>query len=126
MKGLVITLIVTTFGAPVAALMGGNAHASTEIKAGWLSTLKTSESFKNYLEGAESGLTWYNLAAKREFGRFLYCPPPKLSLNYENLIYMLEKYIKEHELTPGVYDELPVIALLLDALRENFPCESTK
>jgi hypothetical protein len=86
--------------------------------------VKETQGFKQYLDGVGTGFFWANTHQDTRNLARLYCQPGKLPLYAENYVQILEDYIysmadKSNPLPDGI----PVELLLLNALKETFPCK---
>lgn len=83
---------------------------------------------KVYIQGIGDGFTWANAILQKNGKTPLYCQPVKLGLGKDNYVAMIDEQIKA--LSAGVpeaqLNEFDVGLLLLDALREDFPCTTDK
>jgi hypothetical protein len=78
---------------------------------------------KQYVLGVGDGLGWGSAGSKEE----LFCPPPKLTLTLDNYINILNSHIRDLDRlwaneTEKV-DRRFIGLVLLEALRETFPCK---
>lgn len=77
-----------------------------------------------YLGGAGEALGTANgkLMSKRQ--PLLYCAPETLTLNVDNLVSIIDNWIKKmsNGTTSEELDKLPVVSVLLEGLMDTFPC----
>ncbi|MFP6782796.1 MAG: hypothetical protein VCB24_00640 [Pseudomonas sp.] len=84
------------------------------------------EENKYYIIGLGTGYTWMNTYYKTQgiTDTQIFCPPPKIALNADNYIALIQEQIKELN-TYKTVDEVnayPVEMLLLLSLQRSFPC----
>ena len=97
--------------------------------AGAIVTVKTyqeakkNNSFTTYLQGVGEGFSWANVSLKIDRNQDpLFCAPSKLAFTRENYLQILDRYISENY-SGGASEDVPVELVLLQALREAFPCK---
>jgi hypothetical protein len=78
-------------------------------------------------DGLSEGMLWAQVESERRLKTTaaLYCVPENLSLNYENLIDIINKEIKLRY-TPATQKEADTMAiamLLINGLEQTFPCK---
>jgi hypothetical protein len=121
MKSLLVRLGVILIGLAIFGLVLGFVFsANAEVRFGDYYMAKNLEWFKFYISGVGSGFGWANVQLHARGLPPLYCQPDKLGLNADNLLKILDDYIeqKKDQLKP----DLPVEMLLLQGLKETFPC----
>jgi hypothetical protein len=72
-----------------------------------------------FLAGNVNGLIWANTSLRSNDHTELFCVPPSDSVSVQQAVEMMSKQIKEKP-TEG---QLPVGSLLLQSLKETFPCK---
>jgi hypothetical protein len=72
-----------------------------------------------FLAGNVNGLIWANTNLRSNDHTELFCVPPSDSVSVQQAVEMMSKHIKE-KTTEG---QLPVGSLLLQSLKETFPCK---
>jgi hypothetical protein len=72
-----------------------------------------------FLAGNVNGLIWANTSLRSNDHTELFCVPPSDSVSVQQAVEMMSKQIKENP-TEG---QLPVGSLLLQSLKETFPCK---
>jgi hypothetical protein len=72
-----------------------------------------------FLAGNVNGLIWANTNLRSNDHTELFCVPPSDSVSVQQAVEMMSKQIKEKP-TEG---QLPVGSLLLQSLKESFPCK---
>jgi hypothetical protein len=100
--------------------------ASAEVSLENFEKFENDETVKTYLYGVAKGYEWSNAALK--FTRKqeqLFCAPSKVSLNQDNYLTILHNHIKTNNVQSKYGANFPVELILLDALRDVFPCENT-
>jgi hypothetical protein len=75
-----------------------------------------------YIETMETGFGWANAVLSDGGGKPLYCVPPKVVLTGEQLIDILRRYIEEVKTRPHAIGSQLLGLVLLQALRDAFPC----
>jgi hypothetical protein len=70
----------------------------------------------------ETGFGWANAVLSDGGGKPLYCVPPKVVLTGEQLIDILRRYIEEPKTRPHAIGSQELGLVLLQALRDAFPC----
>lgn len=86
--------------------------------------LKHKNAFKNYhvswLDGVFNGLRGANSELQRTNKALLFCAPPDFSMTAQQVNAFFDKFIASHKDKVGPSD--PIGILLLDALKEAYPC----
>jgi hypothetical protein len=86
--------------------------------------MKRQNAFQNFhaswLDGVFNGLRSANAELKRADEEQLFCPPPDFSMTTQQVTAFFGKYIAEHKAKVATSDT--VDALLLEALKEAYPC----
>ena len=93
-------------------------------------TSKDKKEFEAYLKGiikgSYDGLTYFNFLSDHNMNKYgtklnfeLWCEPDKLTLNYENLIDIIDGELERGE----DLDQFPITFILYDGLLKTFPCE---
>jgi hypothetical protein len=79
---------------------------------------------KAYVAGLSMGMQWANIKLIFENQNPLYCEPPKLALNVDNLMGMIDRQIRDG----GRWDvaEMHIGPLLMEELIATFPCEGRR
>lgn len=70
--------------------------------------------------GVATGYAWSNGILKRRGDQEFYCQPPKISLNADNYISIVDKQIINLKKSGNI--EIPVEYILFLGLVETFPC----
>lgn len=91
------------------------------------SRVKGSQEVGIYLAGAGGALLAANSALELNHAKKLYCQPNKLTLGPENYISIFEKRLEDNrdfynKLIEKIGSDLPIEFVLLDGLKETFPC----
>jgi len=77
------------------------------------------DQFTTYLSGVSRGISWTNSWASIR-GHPAYCPPPDLAITNEQAIDILDRYVQKRGESAR---NDPIELLLLQALRDVFPCK---
>ncbi len=86
--------------------------------------VKETQSFKQYIDGVGTGFFGANAHQGTRNLPPLYCQPGKLPLYADNYLQILDDYISNRPGEPNsLANSIPVELLLLNALRETFPCK---
>ena len=86
--------------------------------------VKGTQSFKEYIGGVGTGFFWANAHQHIHNLPPLYCQPGKLPLYADSYLQILGDYISNRPGEPNsLANSVPVELLLLNALRETFPCK---
>src|SRR4051812_44057432 len=72
-----------------------------------------------FLAGNVNGLIWANAKLRSNDHVELFCVPPSIDLSVQQAVEILSKHIKEDP----AEGELPVGPMLLQSLKETFPCK---
>tara|TARA_B100000579_G_scaffold153539_1_gene124737 strand:- start:264 stop:599 length:336 start_codon:yes stop_codon:yes gene_type:complete len=81
------------------------------------------EKYYPYITGLYQGFGW-SISMQEKIGPRFYCAPRTLSLNYENVIDILEKEVKRASKghTKEELDKLDIGMLLAFGFKNTFPC----
>jgi hypothetical protein len=81
--------------------------------------------WKLYILGLGEGFKWANAMLEVHTEAPLFCPPSKLVLGMENYVDILDRKIKDRatKSTQAELDDMPLGLLLLQGIREAFPCK---
>lgn len=82
--------------------------------------MSNEEIVKIYVKGVGEGLMWGNTMINVRQNTNIFCPPPKMALNGENYISILQK---ELESNSSYKDSDPIELVLVLALEKVFPCK---
>jgi hypothetical protein len=86
--------------------------------------MKRQNAFQNFhaswLDGVFDGLKGANAELKRAGKEQLFCPPPDFSMTAQQVNAFFGRYIAGHKATVATSDTIG--ALLLEALKEAYPC----
>jgi hypothetical protein len=86
--------------------------------------LKHQNAFRNFhvswLDGVFNGLRGANAELRRTNKALLFCPPPDFSMTAQQVNSFFDKFIANHKDKVGTSD--PIGTLLLEALKEAYPC----
>jgi len=74
-----------------------------------------------HLESVGTGFLWANATLNGDGQTMLYCAPPRFMMNGQNYIDLLDDYIQRDVDLDS--PDTPIEMLLLNALRNEFPCE---
>ena len=72
-----------------------------------------------FLAGNVNGLIWANANLRGSGHTELFCPPAPISLSVQQAVDIMSKHIKENP----AEGELPVGSLMLQGLRDSYPCK---
>ena len=72
-----------------------------------------------FLAGNVNGLIWANVRLRSNEHSELFCVPPSVDLSVQQTVEIMATHIKENP-TEG---QLPVGSLMLQSLKESFPCK---
>jgi hypothetical protein len=72
-----------------------------------------------FLAGNVNGLIWANVKLRSKDHTELFCVPPSIDLSVQQTVEIMSKHIQEDP-TEG---QLPVGSLMLQSLKETFPCK---
>lgn len=109
--GTLATLLLLFFTNPAIAL---DVQTYEELK-------RTSrEVLKIHINGVTDGYSWSNSILQRRGDKAFYCPPPKIALNAENSIDIIDAQIVKLKKSGKV--EIPVELILYFGLVDSFPC----
>lgn len=82
---------------------------------------------KVQLHAMFEGISYASLDMEGKGQKRIFCPPPKLKINSDNLVTILDNQINFFENVMkdkgGLDKGLPVASILLTGLRSNFPCK---
>lgn len=82
---------------------------------------KTSrEVLKIHINGVGEGYSWSNSILAKRGDKVFYCPPPKVALNAENYIDIIDAQVSKMKSSGMV--EIPVELILFFGLVDSFPC----
>ena len=118
--------------APVLCLLSiilnspANAITYREYKAAKASNGALWQATQAYFQGVREGFSLANLELRDRHEPMLYCQPPKLSLNDETLIQILEESINRVMGHNGITEDSEIEAALLFGLKYTFPCDAAK
>ena len=76
-----------------------------------------------YISGLGSGYFAANIVLKHEGNALFYCQPEKINLKSVNYMRILEKKAEKLKTTKVEYRKAPIDMLLLEGLRDTFPCK---
>lgn len=118
------TLLATVFLLTMSAVQASANTTVKQYKIDMAANGPASQFTKIYIFGVGEGYLWYNIAATFENRKPLYCPPQKLSLSAENYKDIIDRQIAAlaTRKTQVELDEMSIAMILLDGLRETFPC----
>lgn len=89
-----------------------------------LKNMKGNERFRDYLDGSVNGLTWANASLQHKNLPPLYCQPPKLTMNVDNMIQLLDGYLERNKELVGRLTDPALGLIMVIALQEAFPCKT--
>jgi hypothetical protein len=109
---LVFTWLSSAYGGPMAGIT---------IKD--YQKFKEDKNFQLYLNGIKNGIVFTNVYLEFANKPRLYCPPPKLKLELQNAMTIIDKEIEALRKSDKLREEGWVEPLLLKGLIETFPCK---
>jgi hypothetical protein len=116
--------VVTVIGFLVACAAYANADMKVKDYKASLASPDGAMAAKLFIQGLGEGIGWANAAIARTGQKALYCQPATTALDRDKFVALLDQQIKA--LTPGgpeaQLDEFDVALLLLQGLKEAFPC----
>jgi hypothetical protein len=84
-----------------------------------MSTLSDRQALEAIVGWMRDGILAANVMLRNRKQPLIYCPPEKLTITNRQMIDMVRKEIKEK---PQL-DDLPVVVVVLWALKDTFPCK---
>jgi hypothetical protein len=115
-------MIVRAVSIAVALFVTSNANAATVLFKDYKHPKDelTGTFNKLYLDGVKEGLIAYNVALAQDGQTPYFCPPPKMALTTDQAEDILLREAKVlHD-----PDKFPISTVLLEGLKETFPCEA--
>jgi hypothetical protein len=81
------------------------------------------DEYYGYITGLYKGFSW-SISLQEKIGPRFYCQPRTLSLNYENVIDILEKEVKRasKSMSKEEVDKLDIGMFLAFGFQKTFPC----
>lgn len=120
MKSIKLILLLILMAGSVPA-SGINFSQYRAIKASTNSSDKLALEY--FISGVGSGFFASNLILRYEGNERLYCQPEKLILKSVNYMEILENSAEKLKATKVDYRKAPVDLLLLEGLRDKYPCK---
>lgn len=124
MRMIITLLLLATTGLPLRAEMTVKEYreAITSRNQSIVNLVKT------YLEGLGEGMSWINTLELRKRSSPAYCEPDKLALTIQNYMQILDMEIAASAaaMSKTQLDSTPIPILLLEGLKETFPCSNRK
>ncbi|WP_144149372.1 Rap1a/Tai family immunity protein [Paraburkholderia sp. BCC1884] len=99
-------------------LVSITAHAELTGTA-YLNKSHEDPALQAYVAGLSQAFGWANVSLHRANKEMLFCVPPALALNNENVYSILDRYIAEDPTSR----DYPLGMILLEALKKAFPCK---
>lgn len=117
-KKIILVLVLMVSFVPV---FGINFDEYKAIKASENSSDKLALEY--YISGLGSGYFAANNVLKYEGNARFYCQPEKLLLKSANYMDILEKKAEKLDTTKSYNTKVPIDMILLEGLRDTFPCK---
>ncbi len=89
-----------------------------------LKNMSGNERFIAYLDGTVNGLTWANASLQYRDLPLLYCQPPKLTINADNVIELLDGYLERNRELVGRLGDPALGMVMILAPQDAFPCNT--
>ena len=115
---------MAVIGLTVACAACANANMKVKEYKASMASPESAMAAKVFIQGLGEGIGLANVAIARTGQKALYCQPTTTALDRDQFVALLDKQIKA--LTPGgpeaQLDDFDVALLLLQGLKEAFPC----